>query len=503
MASARATWQTRLLFGCLIALAASPVLLSRVPGLADLPNHIARHHVLYHFGSGGPLDRFFEVQWRWIGNLGVDLPVMVLMRWLDAETATRLVVAVIAPLMVATILSLSRVVHGRVSAGAMLALPFAFHQAYLYGFVNYCLGVGLALMTLAAFLRWPPRSLLSYLLFAVAAIIVWTAHLGGWAILVVAAGCAELVGWRSFKSVTDSIRRMIPLTAPLVPLLLWRGASSGPAFAYLDQGLIWAKAMNFVMVLKGWSRYPDLGMTALIGLLGMMAIFLAGQRRFDLRLLAGGLALCLLTIIVPTTVLGSWGADFRIAPVAAILLLLSITPASNPSRERLLFAAGAALFVTRAVGIATSWSQASTVLERRLTILDGVPRGSRMGFVAVHSNCRTPWTLSPDRKMPSLASVRRDAFTNTMFKVEGADLVTIRNPHDRAVWFDTSEDVEALCPAGLMDRQGLIERLNGMGRDRFDSIWIWGVDQRELPLPAGYRIWRANGKDVLIGRLSR
>ena len=499
MISARLPWRW-LVFGLLIAIAAVPVLLSPIPGLADLPNHIARHHAMFHAGSGGPLDRFFEVQWRWIGNLGVDLPVMLLMRWLDAETATRLVVALIAPLTALAILLLSRTVHGRVSGSAMLALPFVFHQAFLYGFVNYCLGVALALLTLAAFLKWPPRAWWSYLLFVAASIVVWTAHLGGWAVLIVAAGCAELVGWRSLRSLFDSSKRLTPLAAPLVPLLLWRSASSGPAFVYTDQNLLWAKAMNFVTVLKGWSRYPDLGMTALIGGLALLAILWAGQRRFDLRLLFGGVALGLLTIVMPTTVLGSWGADFRIAPVAAILLLLSIAPAANPRREKLLLAAGAMIFLIRTVGIALSWRQASAVLEQRLTILDSVPRGSRMGFVAVHSDCRTQWVLNPDRKIPGLAIVRRDAFTNTMFKVEGADLMTIRDPNDRALWFDTSEDVEALCPAGLVDRQALAARLNAMARDRFDTIWIWGADRKDLSTPRGYRVLRVNHQDILIGR---
>ncbi|BAV65294.1 hypothetical protein [Sphingobium cloacae] len=488
------------LFGLLIAAAALPVLLSTVPGLADLPNHVARHHIFHHFGEGGPLDRFFDVQWRWIGNLGVDLPVMGLMRWLDAETATRLVVACIAPLTVAAMLLLSHVAHGRVSASAMLALPFAFHQAYLYGFVNYCLGVALAMLVLAAFLRRPPRTGMACLLFAAASILVWTAHLGGWFILVVAAGCAELTAIRSWRGVAASVPKLLPLAAPVIPLLLWRGASFGPPFAYVEDGLLWAKVMNFVTVLKGWSRYPDLIMTGSIGLLALLAICWAGGRRFDPRLLAAGVALCLGTVIMPTTVLGSWGADFRLAPVAGMFLLLSIGPAADPKRERMLFIAGALIFAVRVAGIALSWNRASAILEQRLIFLDDVPRGSRMGFLAVRSDCRHPWALTPDHKVPGLAIARRDAFTNTMFKVEGADLMTIRDPRDRARWFDLSENVEALCPAGKVDRTALAARLGEMARDRFDRIWLWGASPRDFTVPAGYEIRRIRGEDVLLGR---
>ena len=500
MAPTRYNIQKGPLFVLLIGVAALPVLLSAVPGLADLPNHIARHHIFYHSGAGGPLDRFFDVHWRWIGNLGVDLPAMALMRWLDAEMATRLVVACIAPLTVAAMLLLSRIAHGRVSASAMLALPFAFHQAYLYGFVNYCLSIALAMLILAVFLHQPPRTWFARLLFAAASIIVWTAHLGGWFVLVIAAGCAELTAIRSVRGVAVSLPKLLPLAAPVVPLLLWRGASSGPSFAYAENGLLWAKVMNFVTVLKGWSRYPDLLMTGTIGILALLAICWAGGRRFDPRLLAGGMALCLLTIIMPTTVLGSWGADFRLAPVAGIFLLLSIGPAADPKREKILFITGALLFAIRTAGITLSWHRASAILERRLTLLDDVPRGSRMGFLAVHSDCRFPWALTPDRKIPSLAIARRDVFTNTMFKVEGADLMTIRDSHDRALWFDLSEDVDALCPAGKIDRTALAKRLGEMARDRFDRIWVWGVTPDDLAPPAGYEIRQVRGDDILIGR---
>ncbi|MEW9853988.1 hypothetical protein [Novosphingobium sp. M1R2S20] len=40
----------------------------------------------------------------------------------------------------AGIAALSRAAHGRIAGSAMLALPLVFHQAWMYGFLNYCLG---------------------------------------------------------------------------------------------------------------------------------------------------------------------------------------------------------------------------------------------------------------------------------------------------------------------------------------------------------------------------
>ncbi len=485
----------------LIGTALLPIIVAPIPGLSDLPNHIARHYVFFHIGEGTPLDQYFEVHWRWIGNLGVDLPVLGLMHWMDAESATRLVVAFIAPLMILSLFALSRSAHGRVSASVMLAMPLVFHHAYMYGFVNYCLSIALGFLVLALYLARPPENWRGWLLFALLSIGVWTSHMGGWSILAVAAGCAELVRIRSLRNFTQATTRLMALATPIIPMLLWRGDSVGAKLiGWTDQNIFWAKALNFILVLKGWSKMPDLMITGTIGLLALLALFWAGRRRVDDRLFAAGFGICTMATLMPTTVLGSWGADFRLAPAGVILFLLSIAPAANPKRERLIFLAGLTLFVVRTVGIAVSWHRASLVLEQRLQIIKDVPYGSRMGFLAVQSRCDYPWVLNPERKLPALALVRRDLYINTLFKVDGADLMTIRQPRDRIKWHDLSEDVDPMCPEGGVDQFALSMRIADMARDDFGRIWIWGASVSDITLPHGYRVINAVGDDVLIGR---
>lgn len=490
-----------IIFLTVILAAALPVIVSPINGMTDLPNHIARHHVLFNFGQGHAIDTFFEVKWRWIGNMGVDLPVMALMNWMDAEMATRIAVAFIAPLMVIALLSLSYAAHGRIASSAMIAMPLVFHHVYMYGFVNYSLSMALAFIVLAVWLKRPPTGLRGGLAYGLGAVAVWTAHLGGWSILVVAAGCCELARLRSFRDIGGSIRRTFPLLMPLIPLLLWRGeAGNTPLFSWTEENILWVKILNFLTVLRGYSRIPDLLMTGAIGLLGLLGLIWSG-RRFDARLLAAGLGLCLMAILMPTTVIGSWGADFRLVPAGVILTLLSIAPATDSRREKLLFSIGLTLFLVRSAGIMIGWHSASQALERRLTLLDDVPPGSRLGYIAVQSTCRHPWALDPSQHISAFAIVRRDSFTNTMFKVEGSDLMSIRNPRDRAKWYNASEDVAARCPEGGVDYLALNRRMAEMAQDDFNMIWIWGAPAGRIAIPHGYRIKTTRNDDVLIDKI--
>ena len=130
----------------LMLLAIAPVLFAPVPGMSDLPNHIARHHIL---AEPDRFQRMMDVHWWWIGNLGVDLPVVALAPLLGAEQATRLIVGLIAPLGVMGVIALGRAAHGRVTASAMIALSLVLAPPYFYGFINYSLLVALAFLAAA------------------------------------------------------------------------------------------------------------------------------------------------------------------------------------------------------------------------------------------------------------------------------------------------------------------------------------------------------------------
>ncbi|WP_237713906.1 hypothetical protein [Novosphingobium sp. Rr 2-17] len=479
-------------------MAFAPVLLAPVPGFVDMPSHMARHHVLANIGGVPALARWYAVHRQWIGNLGVDLPSVLLTPLLGSEKATIFVAALLAPLMVCGIFALSRSAHGRVSASAFLALPLAMHQAWMWGFLNYCMGTALALLGAAWLYRLPKPGWRTVALTALLALVVWTAHMASWAILLILAAGNELARLRSAGDVWPAVRRNGALLAPLVPLLLWRSNASRPG-----GGLHWVDFLNtkivvFASVLRGTDKPVDLALLAAMALAAVVALLWAGGRRLEPRLLVSGLLLALAALAAPTTILNAWGTDLRTAPIAVLVLILAITPPARPEREKWVIAAGIALFAVRVGTVTRDWVSHGRVLEARLAMLDAVPRGGKLGYLWQAPACGFPWRLVPDEKLGSYALTRRDAFVDTLFMVDNARLMTISDPGLAARWGGGEQDVPPICPGNRVDSGLLVRKLAALKADGFDAIWVSGIPKPQLPVPEGYVVARQVGSDTLL-----
>lgn len=484
------------LLAVLMLLALVPAL-AVMPSMCDLPSHAARHYIEAFAGDGGPLDRYYAVRWHWIGYLGTDLPAALLTPWVGAEWSTRLVTALIAPATIAAVFALSRAAHGRVTAGAALALPIVLGLPYVFGLLNYGIGLALALFVAARWLARPGPSMLAMASFALAAVVVYTAHLVAWAVMVLMVAGFELASARGLKDLARRAVRALPLLAPCLPLLLWR-AGQASHVGYMDGFVKW-KLRNFTAVLRGLWMPLDVTETLVLAVLGVAAILLASGRGLDRRLAVAAGLIAITSLLMPTDMFGGWAADTRLAAASALIAFVAIGTAARPEWERTLFAAGLMLFAVRVAAITVVWAREDAVLERRLTLLEDVPRGSRMGYVLVEPRC-APWRIGAEANMGSYAVIRRDAFTTSLYVNPGSEIVSFRDPADLR-WSNLSHIVPAQCGARRPDLIRTARLLGEMAAADFGTIWVSGLGAAAVPLPEGYRVVRAVGSDVLIGRV--
>ncbi|MGO8919098.1 MAG: hypothetical protein ACLQJR_24620, partial [Stellaceae bacterium] len=110
-----------LLFAALFAAAALPVLLCDTLPLFDYPNHLARMHILADFAQSPALQRYYEIAWRPLPNLAMDLVVPPLAGLLPLAWAGKAFVLLTLFLLAGGAATLNRVLFGRWSAWSCLA----------------------------------------------------------------------------------------------------------------------------------------------------------------------------------------------------------------------------------------------------------------------------------------------------------------------------------------------------------------------------------------------
>ncbi|HEX4181222.1 MAG TPA: hypothetical protein VHY32_10565 [Caulobacteraceae bacterium] len=467
-------------FWALLALVSlAPFVFAPMPMMPDYFSHTARYHVMNHGAESPFLSRYFSFHWALVGNLGVDLLMVPLGHLFPTETAALIAAALIPPLTIAGIFAVAKAAWGRVEAPTLLALPFVYTYSFLFGFVNYHLALALALLVFALWIRgraWPLA--VRWAIYAPLAMVVWIAHVAGWAVLVVVAGCWELGSVLKSGAITPRALlaaglRTAPLALPLVAIVVWRGAAGATAPSTYNFVL---KATWLIVVLKSEVWWLDIATVGLLGLAAAWLLVARGVRR-DMAILfaAGGLGLCF--VALPSTVFGSFYADERLLPAFAMMLFLSVAVSAGRART-VIALLGLALFGVRLTATTYGWRQRGEAAVAELKALDAVPRGSRIAVMATPSYCES-WQLHGREQLPSLAIIRREAFVNTEWDVSGAQLMRPVYNEGRGFNDSTSSFLTGLHKS--CQGRTLPVMLAALPRDRFDFIWVF--DRAVPPTP--------------------
>lgn len=481
-------------------LAAVPLIWPAVPPLTDLPGHIGRYRVM--LGDEASLGQYYAFHWRVVGNLGVDLLVALLGRWIGLEPAVKTVVLAVPMLTTGALLWLSRELAGRVSPWALFALPLAYNYPFHFGFVNFALAMALAL---GAWALWLQLGRLGHIrarafLFVVVGLVVWTAHVMGWAMLCLFAfggECARLrrTGLRPPAMLVRAGLACLPFAPPLLALLLWRGGgSAGDTERFLDLML---KLKGLGSVLRDRWFVLDVASAALL-----LILIYAGMRGRIGRIvpqaaMAAGFA-SLAFMLLPFTLMGSAYADLRLLPYAMMVALAGLAPKAGavPSALSRIAFVGLVFFLVRIAATTVSFALYDRDWTRELAALDELPRGARV-LALVGDTCDQPWAHSRRTHLPGLAIARRAAFANDQWRMEGAPLLTVKVQDAAHFAHDPSQiSVPAPCaidPNLMPQARALAE----FPRDVFTHVWLI----RPHPASPGERaglepLWR-HGDSVL------
>lgn len=498
-------WESRLFAVALVIAAAVPLLYPQVPPLVDLLGHMGRYRVELDLAQSPDLQRYFEFHWQLIGNLGVDLLIIPLAKLVGLEMAVKLIAIAIPPLTVAGLLWVAREVHGRLPPTAAFALPFAFGHPFLFGFLNYTLSVALAFIAFGFWLRLGRlgQLRLRLALFVPISVLVFICHTFGWGILGLLCFSAEAVRlhdrgdvwWRAaFRAALQAS----VMAGPLALMLMWRSEVSHALtldwFNWNNKGLWILTALR--------DRWLVID-TALLGL-SVFILFVAirsPRLTFSRNLAFSGFVLALMFALLPRLIFGSAYADMRLVPFIFATLLLSIRFKGDADRSAAQWfaVAAAAFLVVKIVSTTASLGIAAREQNRAMAALDHMPRGAA-AISLVGEPCSTRhWALIRNAHLGAMATVRRYAFTNDQWAIEGANLLAIKYKQAAPFVADPSQSVRP-NGCGSPWRRSVNDALRAIPRESVSHVWAIDLPDYDPTLLRGYHLVWEDGPYQLYAR---
>lgn len=493
-------------------LLALPVLFTPLPPLLDYPNHLARLWLVAGGAAQPPFDRIYAVDLTSVRtNIGIDLLAAAVGSWLPIERFGQALVlaAVLLPPLGAVLLN--RSVFGGLHWW-LVGLPLlAWNWTLIAGFLNFQIGLGLALLAAAADAALARRTgpLGTFALRAALAVLLLLAH--AFAALFYAGLLAALAlgrDWdflRTPRAFGQGLRRVVVAVLPvLLPVLLaWLsapalpGAQEDPATQTSWQGGFSLHA-KLVTLFSGIAAYKSLYDLAFVALLVLPVLWALVTRRLRVHagLLLATIGFLFLAFAVPPKVAGTYFVDARF-PVMAVLAIASalrpelLMPAwpRRPSAELLLACGLLALVGLRAAWVGGIWHERQADIASLRRALSHVPPGK--AILQVTHSMTVPARRSAPRgryyggggpmlyeHQPALAVPWQHAFVPILFASRGKQPLRVLPPWDEIAGPDntTAVSVHRLADAEHAVLPENTEYVRAW-RTRFDYVLVLNADQ--------------------------
>jgi hypothetical protein len=440
----RAAWWLSFIGACTVLL--MPLFVVDVPPLLDYPNHLARMFVLA-FGQDDPvLSHIYTQHWAIIPNLAIDLVLPELLKVLPIYVAGKVALSVALLLPLVGVVVYHRVAFGVRSFWPLAAAMMAYNAAFILGFMNFLISLGLALLAAAGWMRWRGHYPVTVaILGAVATPAIFFMHIFGLLLLVVLL-CGEAADglWRCRAERSVVFRRLlrdgamgsVAFLPPVVLSLLAPITSSDAAMIWRP---FWLKPQGLLEPFLAYDGAIDRAAGVLF-----FALLYVCARHHKLRVAQGIgavlLGLLVLYLICPFGMKGTGFIDARFPIMLGFLVFAGMRPVRLSSFAR---SAIAGLFVmafmARTASLASVWHEHNhDVADMRHVIADVSP-GSRVLLVSVdpmtlHELPRgrmAPGVYRLDIHLPALLVIERRAFWPLLFTSPNKQPLRVLPPYSR------------------------------------------------------------------------
>ena len=430
-----------------------PVALTHMPPLLDYPNHLARMWLLAGGTEQAPLDGIYGVDWAGAStNLGIDLLAATVGRLVGGWTLAPLLLgaAVLLPPLGAVLLN--RAVFGGWHWWQAGFAVLAWNSTLLAGFLNFQIGLGLALLAAAmdpaALRRAGPLGAAALRVGWGAALLVIHPFAAGFygvllAGLAFGADHGQPIGrtqfarriWQAAKAAGLGVGLPVVAFLLLAPTL---PSGYAPAGVY-DLWTGYRPGNKALMLVSAVATY-DLRVDIVFALLLWAGARLAASGpllRFHAGLMLSALGLVILAVLVPATLGTTTVVDGRFSTMAVLLAAAAFRPGLRSARAAQVMAVALMLLaLTRTGWIASVWQERQADVVAVEDALALVPAGAAV--LPMQHPGKEGAKLPRGRELavglpvfwhlPSLAVPLRHAFVPTLFAVPGKQPLRVLPP---------------------------------------------------------------------------
>jgi hypothetical protein len=380
--------------------------------------------------------------------LAFDVAVPPLMSFLPVNVAGRIGLAAAALLPVLGAVAYHRSAFGRRCVWPMGSILVASGGAFLLGFVNFCAGMGLALLAAA---WWHSNgkggAIRSAAVLGAFGLCLFACHLAGLVflgILIVADEAEDFLA-RGFRTgwLHATARRAGVVAVGLLPAAILCVRSPIAAVAVPN---IRAGALEKLFLMIGPIRGYDVRLDLAAGGLALVAAFVCwreGWGSWPVRSRVATAILVVLALVAPERQNGAGFFDMRFACMAWLMLFAGFSPAVAP---RLLKDGTAFLFASillaRLAALGSAWSLHATDLAQLRTAIRPVGAGDKVLVARVEedaapvwwatapSSRRLPWLHAQDLNVAALLVLERHAFWPNLFAIASQQPMRMLPPYD-------------------------------------------------------------------------
>ena len=432
-----------------LALLLLPPSLAPVPPLWDYPNHLAR---LWLLGGGAALPtmaNWYRVTWDSLTNVALDALAAQIVPWIGYMATGRLLVtaAVLLPPLGAAVLW--RTLHGRWHPWLLAFVPLAWSTTLIGGFLNFQVGIGLALLAAAADAPLSRRTGSCWpALRAIPAASLIGIHL--FAFVFYAGLLAALAIGPNLANPARTSRRLLALAASLaLPCALFLLASqhlpgaqvgAGPATILADLADGWrdlatdpaSKLLRVFLLVTTYSApLAVLTVGALLATVALSAVLRLLRAHAGLLLVSLGFALCY--VIVPGRLGGTYWIDARFAVMAPMAAMLALRPCLPSFSSRVMTASLFGVACLDTASVASIWHARQADVAALAQVLQYAEPGRTI--LPLQQRPADPATMpagriallggSSFRHLATLALPWRQDFVPTLFAARGKQPVQV------------------------------------------------------------------------------